>query len=396
VLFNDYPLTSGVRIVTRSYVSFYLGGNGHYTSYPGMANLWFPASDGFGPLDGPILGLPKLYELQADGVSFIKPADGVNALAANALKAMLPGIRPSLSLVNSIIELKDFKSLPRTLLRIKSLTKDLLTGTYKGLRTFPTLFRERKPLRRILGAGSDTYLQAQFNILPLLRDVSGFKQALRTVSDQVDKLVHDEGRRRTRHYSRDLRAQYKDVDETSSTFTWPIPPPTGYPSQMVGVGRKKRQVKYTEALFRSQLDYSYYFSQYQRENAHILGLLDALGVNLNPAIIWNAIPWTFVIDWVVNISSWLDNFKVGNLDPVTLIHDWSWSTTVDRTTTTFQRLHEGTNDQTPFRLTSSCHEVAYKRSTKYLDIGSALSTSGISPKEFMLASALAASRQYRR
>lgn len=42
--------------------------------------------------------------------------------------------------------------------------------------------------------------------------------------------------------------------------------------------------------------------------------LDALGFELNPRILWDAVPFTFVIDWFFGVGSWLDNFKVDTLE----------------------------------------------------------------------------------
>jgi len=44
------------------------------------------------------------------------------------------------------------------------------------------------------------------------------------------------------------------------------------------------------------------------------GLLDSLGFELNPRIIWDALPFTFVLDWFFGVGSWLDNFKVDALE----------------------------------------------------------------------------------
>jgi hypothetical protein len=42
--------------------------------------------------------------------------------------------------------------------------------------------------------------------------------------------------------------------------------------------------------------------------------LDALGFELNPRIIWDAIPFTFVLDWFFGIGSWLDTHKYDTLE----------------------------------------------------------------------------------
>ncbi|DAD51791.1 maturation protein [ssRNA phage Gerhypos.1_21] len=76
------------------------------------------------------------------------------------------------------------------------------------------------------------------------------------------------------------------------------------------------------------------------------GLLDSLGFELNPRIIWDAIPFTFVIDWFFGVGSWLDRFRVDALElPVALVDsflqyeetlhiEWTWLRANDGTYTT--------------------------------------------------------------
>lgn len=44
------------------------------------------------------------------------------------------------------------------------------------------------------------------------------------------------------------------------------------------------------------------------------GLLDTLGFELNPRIIWDKIPFTFVIDWFFSVGSFLEQFKLDTLE----------------------------------------------------------------------------------
>lgn len=43
-------------------------------------------------------------------------------------------------------------------------------------------------------------------------------------------------------------------------------------------------------------------------------LLDALGFELNPRILWDAIPFTFVLDWFFDTGSWLERHKHDTLE----------------------------------------------------------------------------------
>jgi len=65
-------------------------------------------------------------------------------------------------------------------------------------------------------------------------------------------------------------------------------------------------------------------------------IIDSLGVELNPRIIWDALPFTFVVDWFFGVGSWLSRFKIDALElPVSLVDsclqvkdelsvDWYW------------------------------------------------------------------------
>ena len=47
--------------------------------------------------------------------------------------------------------------------------------------------------------------------------------------------------------------------------------------------------------------------------------LDALGFELNPRIVWDAIPFSFVLDWFFDVGGWLQRFKIDTLElPIVL------------------------------------------------------------------------------
>jgi hypothetical protein len=337
-------------------------------------------SSAFGSRSRPFLGLPLL--LSATAGEIVSPPPALNSLVSDSLKAMLPGIKPQLSLVNSIIELKDFKKLPATIIRLKSMIKRSTT------------------LRKILGGSADAYLQKEFNIMPLLSDISGFRRALINTSKQVKNLLDLEGKRLTRHYYRGLESSYPNVALTPNpniyTYISPSISVDGVyqVNSLNGTFKAYRKVTCDKARFHGEIQYSYYLTQFQRENATILGLADALGVNLNPSIIWNAIPWSFVVDWVIGIGRWLDQFKVRNLEPVTVIHRYLWSIEVKRSTEISVETNLGVATLPKPMVRASKHfESAYRRDLYNVGL-STITSSGFSLKEFTLASALGLSRMH--
>jgi hypothetical protein len=330
---------------------------------PGAGTVGHP-SVVFGSWAEPFKGLPILfYPGMTEAYKHIPVPASINTYIDRSLAAILPGIRPSLSLPNTLYELKDFKSLPRTIMRAKA----VLTSLKKSSGILRALFR----------SSSDGYLQAQFNILPLLSDVIGVTQALSETRRQLRKLMSNADRRLVRHYSTNMSQEYSNSDESASaTVTWQV-----VPDQF----RSRRQVFYSIRQFSATMEYSYHVNNLSGLDNETAALLDVLGVNLNPSIIWNAIPWTFVIDWLVGVSRWLDQFRTRNLEPVTRIHQYCYSIHVKREILT--SLGWDTM-QDVFRI----NEDAYRRVVGIPDLSRAFETSGLSSKEFSLAFALGLSR----
>lgn len=375
---------------------------------------WMWKDSVYGPLSNPTSGLPALYSVQSDG-HFVWPA-GMNVadLEAKALQLLLPQIRPQMSLLNSVYELKDFKRLPDTLRRIWSLKSHITEIAQKaGMvgKEIYTRWLKRKTLRRALNSSADGYLTSEFAILPLLRDISGFQKALAGVEAQVKKFLALEQKNLYRHYNADIGPSngLRNLDETSAWYTatnlsWP--PSASVSSNggstwmspyLCASSRMYRRTTYTRCQFHAEIHYSYWLSSFQRESAMVKGLMDALGVNLNPAIIWNAIPWSFVVDWVIGIGQWLDQFKTQNLEPITLIHRWLWSVNVRREITV-GLTHNGNSPYfSPYSNdVMRVYENGYRRNVGNPPLTSAVQATGLSLKEFALAGSILLSKRTRR
>jgi hypothetical protein len=132
--------------------------------------------------------------------------------------------------------------------------------------------------------------------------------------------------------------------------------------------------------------------------------LDMLGVSQNPAIAWNAIPFTFVIDWLVNFGGFLDSVKVDNIQLQTEITDFCMSAKVSRAIqlgmSELREMHSPTFGITrqygPFRVVDRCVKSYYERRVGIPNIRSALAVSGLNMREFLLGGALAGSSTRRR
>lgn len=387
--------SEATRYYTRQYG---LALTGHTFVLPGTRWTWSDAM--FGPADLPINGLPQLYAKNNVTGRFVKTVNNVDSLINTAVRQMLGEARPGTSLINSLLELKDIRSLPRhtkgALEMLNRVRKDLPLA----LQGISQLHRRvaRTSLLRVLGVLSGALLQSEFNLRPLYKDIVEVNNALHTVRDAILKKMRDDGVRRRRDYNMSLDKDYVDSDTLSAAYVGPgstVSINDTYPSGMTGRSRIRRNVRYTHKLFHAQVEYSKYYSEYQRQNAEILLLLDKLGVMFDPSIVWNAIPWSFAIDWVIGVNRWLEQFRMANMEPVTLIHKFCWSQRTRRILhcTIMSQEELPPSHRAPIRIASSVVEDAYIRSTQRLNVVAALTGSGINSREFILASALALSRQ---
>jgi hypothetical protein len=358
-----------------------------YQSHPRFGIGGYSTSDGgvgpFGEPGLPLTGLPDFVVRRPDGGFIPSPANYAD-LENMAMRTMMPGIKAELSIINSLIELKDFKTLPATLNSIAGLA-----------------LKAKTTLRKYFKTGADGYLQLKFNILPLLSDISGIHTALSRTERRINDLVTRSGRVQRRHFVYNW-SEFTDTDiEYNDSAYWPLPYHNGIVSfQYISYNMSRRAV-HKPSSFHAMIEYNYNFTQYQLEHAQVLGLLDALGANLNPQIIWNAIPWSFVVDWVISVGRFLDNFKVANMEPKINILRYLWSIKRERLVYTERLANNqpavfGPQPPPYFQKTPLpvVVETAFRRHVT-LPSTSSILLSGVSSTEFTLGAALVIARSKR-
>jgi len=323
----------------------------------------------FGPADNPILGLPVLWFGLIGGVY-----KDDHFLWSTACENMLPGIRPSVSLINDVYELKDIKTIPKTLAAInKALThlESLFKEGGEVLNLLKNVNRAgKRSLKSILNAGADSYLQTNFNVLPLLRDIEAVFNSVHNVKSKLKQLADHERQERSTHWGANLPG----FDSFTDTLHL-----TGRPSDEDADVSITRAVTYASARFQATIEYSYRMPDGSYKELLVRGVEDYLGLNFSVQTVWNAIPWSFVIDWLVAVGPWLGQFTMRQLVIVTHISRSGWSVKIDRDISLTSSLTG---------QVGSVREKSYYRTPQNPNLISSLRTSGLNPKEFSLAAAL--------
>lgn len=265
----------------------------------------------------------------------VAPDVDMNAMASEACAYMLPRVNQGSSLINFIIELKDLPHM-------------------NPVRALQRVFSKRPHLRRLsLSAGSrnrfmkelvqrltGAHLNASFGIVPFVRDIVSAYDELAWLSIRLRNLKQYAGQRQVRHYKRVLPAsagvpETKDWLETSGLSHGAYQSvPWGHDSiayDWLGGGtRPIRLVKgrarwNLRPVYHATMRYTYTLPSMSEAEEKLAVHLDALGVRLDPAIVWNAIPFSFLVDWVVDVSGFLQSFARDNFPIKTTITDFCHS-----------------------------------------------------------------------
>lgn len=194
-------------------------------------------------------------------------------MQAEAYHSMLPRFEGNLSLLNSLFELKDFRDIggflaPKfNLLKERSMYKELME-----LRKFAT--------KRL----AETHLMAAFAIDPLIKDISdGVGQAQKLVMDVQEEFRQKGLLPDARHFSKTL-TQSQDFTNTNvlgSNQFWSI---------LKGSKSSTRWTCTMEGTYgytaRSDLD----------------AFLKYWGLTFTAEALWNALPFSFLVDYVFQIG----------------------------------------------------------------------------------------------
>jgi len=312
---------------------------------------------------------------------------------------LLNAAKGDMSIVNSLLELKDFKTFAPFVKRLRSMALDYSnviprpgSAAYKSFSAFAGAFQRRFRNRRctvfdVLRALAETSLQWGFSISPLIADLEGLNKAMSTAADRIDKIYGRSGQRRLIRFKRYIPAFMYPSSEVTVRNGLYERHNNPYPEGVPGLVDESTRMTYPRAVLHGQMEMTQHAPDLARVQAALLGLLDELGANLNPSIVWNAIPYSFLIDWVAGVSDFLDQFKIENVRPVTVIHRCCYSLNVVRLTVRSVRYCVDGPWDSGWRTAAVVKEEAYRRfsdNLSWVPIG----TSGLSKREVVLATSL--------
>lgn len=244
----------------------------------------------------------------SDSLYLIESSFDWNKWNERACRAMQPKVPELLSIGNFLYELKDFKSLfgfyrreipkwKKYLSRLKT-KKDTLAQHGIG------------PLNKSL---SEIHLQYQLGLAPFASDVKKLLEASNITRKAMIKFFQEAGTLQVKHWSREFDSRDTDVvpvvdlgdrkfDSDIEVSGWTFSSPLGTDVYVKGIKVRPVKLKYSATLV-----YIYRCENLASRYRELMFLLDTFGVNWDPATIWNALPFSFIVDWFLDVGNWLES-----------------------------------------------------------------------------------------
>lgn len=263
---------------------------------------------------------------------------------------MLPTVNEGLSLINFLFELKDFK-------RMFHLWDGRLVRAGFGRKVLQDLSKLLKPgygkysRAHTLKNLSNAWLNLNFGWRPFIADIVAMYRALTLTSEKLAKIERDAGKLLRRNYSSPFW-DHEQLHETANGSlnakqAWG----TGAPTNRFCQIRHERYAVY-QPRYHATMVYTYTIPKMSELRRRVNSYLDAFGVKLDPVILWNAIPFSFIMDWFFDVGTLLRNFTPNDLGIKTTVLDFSHSIKWEVQTQVSTRMQHNSGHwlewQTPF------------------------------------------------
>jgi hypothetical protein len=235
------------------------------------------------------------------------------SLANNAYE--LPSLVKVLGLSGSLMSLANARDLSagHTLKTLVGLGRINLGSSFlRG-----TLGTRFAVLKTLVGAAARALLIEEFCIRPLLADCSSVMTTIQQFERRIKNLLLFEGKILISHWSTPITG-FPATSSYQSPGVWSIG--SGTETYRPILGLFPDSAKYTASM-----RYQYRIDPWMRQHAHSLGMNDAFGLMSDPQILWNAIPFSFLVDYFAHVGNFLGQFKHRGLSPAVNILDFCHS-----------------------------------------------------------------------
>jgi len=209
-----------------------------------------------------------------------------------------------------------------------------MRGPLKALRDVAGNLR-KKPMKEIIDLISSGILEWNLSILPGYSDLVKIIDIMTNFKARVNRFLETSNRLETRrHFIKavDLRQSVEELFkfklELSSfntlqnnwAYYW-LYEPTLEPQTVAKLSSPK-----DKGIYAAYMDFDYCVSKLVECDSFFLSALQQFGVRPDASIIWNAIPFSFVVDWFFRVGDYLQkNYSIDVISALVNVHRFSES-----------------------------------------------------------------------
>lgn len=195
--------------------------------------------------------------------------------------------------------------------------RDLPSRPFKGY--FGQLLRSRNPARTALRLLTDfrrlgsEYLNVAFGWKPFVRDLQAMYRYMKEVNATIAKLREENGRGIRRHH---VIRNDKDVSESKQVYTYPYANVYGgAPSYPAGTTTFTRRTEtHVKEWFVGK--FRYYIPNVDSWQWEAKARLALFGALPTPDLLWELLPWSWMIDWFSNVGDVIKNHTLDHFGAV--------------------------------------------------------------------------------
>jgi hypothetical protein len=280
-------------------------------------------------------GYPKAFtaaNLKAGFDAISTPPNDLASYGATAIARYSP-LKPGVNLGQTVGELLK-EGIPTLPLNLKKRLEDLVSQDSK----------RNIPHRLAKGAAQD-YLNVVFGWRPLVQDLRQMYNTFVTVQSRIEQIIRDNGRpvRRRGRISRTVSSSVTPFSGTEMTRYVFIPPIFGSTSDSGETGSdsrangSKRIVTSTDITFSGR--FRYYLPKAPDNRWTTEAGLALFGLNPSPSLVYELMPWSWLIDWFSNLGDVITNWSSNGI--ADLIIDYGYVMRHYRKVTTYDVLAAG-------------------------------------------------------
>lgn len=176
-----------------------------------------------------------------------------------------------------------------------------LTDIRRMWDVLPRRSLKKRNWKEALAWGNGLHLNYNFGWKPFQRDLYNFADAVASFDERLKKFVKNESVFQT------LRRGDKDYE---GGYSW---------DDYIDGYWKRTYKSLLNIQRRSTFQCVYDIPDYSPQELRIRSWADSFGLHVSPANIWALMPWSFVVDWFVDVSGFLGQFDSDYTSPNTTI-----------------------------------------------------------------------------